>query len=90
MCSSRSISFAYFTRNNRNDIFVTTLNTLNLLYIRAVEIIFICHNREILTVVILITLVIIVLNIFLRLKLFNVTTIISGQHNFSLIQRPGQ
>jgi len=41
-------------------------------------------------VVILITQGIIVLNIFLRLKLFNVTTTISGQHNFSLIQRPGQ
>ena len=40
MCASRWISFAYFTRNKRNDIFVTTLNTLNLLHIRLAETLF--------------------------------------------------
>ncbi len=40
MYTSRWISFTYFTRNKRNDIFVTTLNTLNLLHIRPAETIF--------------------------------------------------
>lgn len=40
MYTSRWISFAYFTRNERNDIFVTTLNTLNLLHIRPAKTIF--------------------------------------------------
>jgi len=38
------ISFAYFTRNKRNDIFVAGLNTLNLLHIGLKENIFILQN----------------------------------------------
>jgi len=38
------ISFAYFTRNKINDIFVADLNTLNLFDIGLKENIFILHN----------------------------------------------
>jgi len=38
------ISFAYFTRNQINDVFVADLNTLNLFDIGLKENIFILHN----------------------------------------------